>query len=269
VSVTVSPILNAQGKVVGASKVARDITEKNRHADQMHQELERLVTERTVQYEKANKELEGFTYSVSHDLRGPLRSIVSSCMILREDFGPQLPAEAQEELAKQAKAAKRMADLIDDLLKLSRLGRQELRKSELDVTWLAEEIAGEIEHGGSKCEFTIARGMRAYGDQPTIKLLMSNLMENACKFSNHQGPVEVGQEDGTFFVKDKGIGFDQQYAEKMFLPFERLVLDRDYPGTGIGLANVKRIAERHGGRVWAESEGAGQGATVYFFLPGA
>jgi PAS domain S-box-containing protein len=269
VSVTISPILNSNGDIVGASKVARDITDQKHTNEKMHKELEKLVAERTIQYEKANKELEGFTYSVSHDLRGPLRSIVSSCMILREDFGPNLPAEAQEELSKQAKAAKRMADLIDDLLKLSRLGRQEMRKADLDITEIAREVASDLVHAGSKCEIHVKDGLKVYGDQPTIKLLLTNLMENACKFSNHAGPVEVGQEGDAIFVRDAGIGFDQQYAEKMFLPFERLVLDRDYPGTGIGLANVKRVIDRHGGKVWAVSDGLGKGATLYFALPRA
>ncbi len=161
-----------------------------------------------------------------------------------------------------------MADLIDDLLKLSRLGRQELKKTSLDITAMAKEVAADITNAGSKCEIRIAEGLRAYGDVPTIKLVLVNLMENACKFSNHIGPVEVGQgSDGVFFVRDSGIGFDQQYADKMFMPFERLVLDREYPGTGIGLANVKRIVERHGGEVWAQSAGLGQGATFYFRLP--
>jgi len=267
VSVTISPIVNAEGKVVGASKVARDISEQKRAHDHMHEALEKLVKERTAQLEKANKELEGFTYSISHDLRAPLRSIVSSCMILEEDFGPNLPHEAQEELKKQAKAAKRMADLIDDLLKLSRLGRQELKKTDLDITAMAKEIANDIQHAGSSCEFEIAEGMTAYGDVPTIKLVLANLMENACKFSGHKGVIEVQESEGTFSVSDNGIGFDQQYEEKMFMPFERLVLDREYPGTGIGLANVKRIIERHGGHVWATSPGVGKGAVFSFDLP--
>jgi signal transduction histidine kinase len=162
-----------------------------------------------------------------------------------------------------------MADLIDDLLKLSRLGRQELRKSSLDLSSIATEVAVELHHSGTNCEFHISENMQGYGDSPTIKLVLLNLMENACKFSNHQGPVEVGERDGAFYVHDEGIGFDQQYAEKMFLPFERLVLDRDYPGTGIGLANVKRIVDRHGGEVWAESRGLGEGATFFFSLPAA
>ena len=269
VSVTISPIFNAQGKVVGASKVAKDITDQKRAHERMQQELEKLVSERTAQFVKANKELEGFTYSVSHDLRGPLRSIVASCMILREDYGPQLPAEAQQELDKQSKAAKKMADLIDDLLKLSRLGRQELKKTHLDITAIAKDLANEVGHGNAQCQFKIKEGMKAYGDPPTIRLLINNLLENACKFSNQTGEIEVGEDDGAFFVRDRGIGFDQQYAEKMFLPFERLVLDRDYPGTGIGLANVKRIVDRHGGKVWAESAGLGEGATFHFSLPKA
>jgi PAS domain S-box-containing protein len=268
VSVTVSPVRNAAGQIVGASKVARDITDQKVAAETIRSEMERLVGERTAQLERANKELEGFTYSVSHDLRGPLRSIVASCMILREDFGPNLPTEAQAELDKQSRAAKKMADLIDDLLKLSRLGRQELKKTTLDITAIAKDLANDVHPGERTCEFDIQPGMTAYGDSPTIRLAIGNLIENACKFSDKGERIQIGFENGAFFVKDHGIGFDQQYAEKIFMPFERLVLERDYPGTGIGLANVKRIIDRHDGKVWAESAGQGKGATFYFSLPG-
>lgn len=267
VSVTVSPIRNAMGQLVGASKIARDISEQKHIQERLNEELERLVKERTVDLEKANREMEGFTYSVSHDLRGPLRSIVSSCMILREDFGPSLPAEVLEELDKQSKAAKKMADLIDDLLKLSRLGRQELRKTDLDLTTMATEIAAELLNGKCSADFKIQPGLRAHGDSPTIRLALNNLLENACKFSPNGGTIEFKSENGAFLVRDQGIGFDQQYEEKLFLPFERLVRECEYPGTGIGLANVKRVMERHGGKVWAKSEGADKGATFYFQLP--
>jgi hypothetical protein len=189
-------------------------------------------------------------------------------MILREDFGPSLPAEAQAELNKQAAAAKRMADLIDDLLKLSRLGRQELKKSNLDLTAIARDLQPEASHAGGGCNIEIQDGLRAYGDKQTLRLMLLNLLENACKFSPQNGTIVFGKTDGVFFVRDQGIGFDAQYADKIFMPFERLVLERDYPGTGIGLANVKRIIERHGGKVWAESAGPEKGATFFFSLPG-
>jgi PAS domain S-box-containing protein len=267
VSVTISPLRDSTGLITGASKVARDITELKRAYQSAHEQLEGKVRERTVDLERANKELEGFTYSVSHDLRGPLRSIVASGMILQEDFAENLPPDAVAELDKQAKAAKRMATLIDDLLKLSRLGRQELRKTQLDMSAIASDLSAEITQGPCPVTFDIQEGMKGYGDSATIRLVLSNLMENACKFSPEGGKVLIGKEKDAFFVSDRGIGFDQQYEDKLFQAFERLVLDRDYPGTGIGLANVKRIIERHRGHVWARSEGPGKGATFYFTLP--
>lgn len=267
ISITTSPIKNREGKIIGASKVARDISETKRIQEHFLAQLEATVRSRTEEIVKANKELEGFTYSVSHDLRGPLRAIVSSCMILREDFGESLPPEAQAELDRQAAAAKKMADLIDDLLKLSRLGRQELQKKQLDISSIAADVSTELGNGCGDVKFEIEPGLAAFGDAPTIRLALSNLLDNACKFSNGKGTVWVGGKDGAIFVKDQGIGFNQDYEEKLFMPFERLVLDREYPGTGIGLANVKRIIDRHGGKVWAESKGAGQGSTFYFCLP--
>ncbi|MEA2554409.1 MAG: hypothetical protein QOJ65_2585, partial [Fimbriimonadaceae bacterium] len=226
-------------------------------------ELEERVRERTEQLEEANREMEGFTYTVSHDLRGPLRAIMSTSMILKEDFGQILPIEAQDQLERQARAAKKMGDLIDDLLRLSRISRQEISRQRLDVSALAAEIVTEL---GSPVDCKIQPEMSAEADPKLIRLALQNLLDNAIKFSDAQRPVEVGKlEDGPFFVRDQGIGFDMQYAHKLFMPFERLVLDSQYPGTGIGLANVRRIVERHGGKVWAESE-LGRGATFYLTL---
>ncbi len=229
-------------------------------------DLEQRVKERTEALEVANKELEGFTYSVSHDLRGPLRAIMSTSMILKEDYGAALPTDAKDQLDRQARAAKKMGDLIDDLLKLSRIGRQEMLKHSLDLSGMAEEIVAELKPG---IDIHIQPGIHVKGDPKLMRLAVQNLLDNAIKFTkNHAKPsVEMGVgSDGVVYVRDNGIGFDMAYADRLFLPFERLVRDDEYPGTGIGLANVKRIIERHGGKIWAEGEPE-QGATFYFAIP--
>lgn len=239
-----------------------DITDHKR----AEAELEQRVKERTEALEMANRELEGFTYSVSHDLRGPLRAIMSTSMILKEDYGAALPAEAKDQLERQARAARKMGDLIDDLLRLSRIGRQEMVRSPLDMTEMTHEILGELH---PKAECRVEEGMVLQGDAKLIRLALQNLLDNALKFSkNSEKPlVEMGcGADGIFFVRDNGIGFDMAYADKLFGPFERLVRDDEYPGTGIGLANVKRIIERHDGKIWAESA-LGEGATFFFQVP--
>jgi PAS domain S-box-containing protein len=228
--------------------------------------LEDRVQERTAQLQAAHDEMEGFTYSVSHDLRTPLRSIVGTSTILMEDFGDILPEPAKDQLARQAQAARKMAHLIDDLLKLSRLSREEVTLKDVDLSQLAQEVAGSVvPKEREDLTICVQPGMAAKADPRLLWLVFSNLIENACKFSPDGGTITVGEEDGTFFVRDEGIGFEQQYAHKMFLPFERLVRDQDYAGTGIGLANVQRIVQRHGGRVWAEGS-PGNGATIYFTL---
>lgn len=267
ISLTTSPIKNREGKVIGASKVARDVTEQKQVQEHFKTELESQVRQRTEDLVKANKEMEGFTYSVSHDLRAPLRAIVSSSMILREEYADKLPPEAAEELERQAVAANRVAKLIDDLLKFSKIGRQELDRKDLDITVMGRETAHELQPAYPHIIFDIDEGLTAYGDLPTIRLVLGNLMENACKFSGGKGTVQVGCDNAAIFVRDQGIGFNQAYEEKVFLPFERLVLDRDYPGTGIGLANAKRIIDRHGGKLWGKSKGHDMGATFYFELP--
>jgi PAS domain S-box-containing protein len=235
----------------------------------MNQELERRVKDRTAELEAANREMEGFTYSVSHDLRAPLRAIVATSRILLDDFGSGLPPQATVELERQARAAKKLGILIDDLLRLSRLGRQEMAKTDVDLSEMAAEIAADMcRRWELEPQITIQPDLRAHGDARLLRLALENLIDNACKFSapGVRAEVAFGQDEhGTFFVRDNGVGFDMQYAHKLFLPFERLVTDAEYPGTGVGLANVKRIVERHGGRVWAEST-PGEGATFYFTL---
>lgn len=233
----------------------------------LNESLNERVTERTAELEAANREMEGFTYSVSHDLRAPLRAIMSTSMILLEEAGENLASQERVLLERQAAAAKKMGVLIDELLKLSRLARQEMVQELFDVSMLAAEIANELRVDGrhNGVEFDIEPALQACGDVRLIRFVLLNLMENASKFSPNGGVVTVGQRDGVFFVRDQGIGFDPRYAHKLFLPFERLVNDTEYPGTGIGLANVHRIVQRHGGTVWAESE-PGKGATFWFTL---
>lgn len=259
--------LDEERKLLGMSGIAIDITDRRL----AQEELEERVRQRTRELTSANEEMQGFTYSVSHDLRAPLRAIVSTSEILLEECGPHLEREHQEMLRRQAMNANKLGDLIDELLKMSRLSRQEMKVSELDISKIAAEVANDVLKAGEyQCDIRVQPGMKGQGDENLVKLLLQNLIENACKFSPGGQPICVGAETekgkSVFYVKDNGIGFEMRYAPKLFMPFERLVHDSEYPGTGIGLANVQRIASRHGGRVWAESEGEGRGSTFYFTL---
>jgi PAS domain S-box-containing protein len=225
--------------------------------------LEKLVQERTSELEHAYEEQESFSYSVSHDLRTPLRSIVSSARILDEDFGANLPLEAKRLLDQQAHAALRLAQLIDDLLELSRVSRKDLTKAQVDLTSLFTNVASFIDKPDNLI-VSVQEDLRTNGDPRLLQLVAQNLIENAVKFSPNGGRVIVGRRsDGSFFVSDQGIGFNPLYAPKLFQPFQRLHTEEEFPGTGIGLASVKRIIERHGGQVWAEGE-VGKGATFFF-----
>jgi PAS domain S-box-containing protein len=265
-----APRITPDGTFEGHIGSCTDITERREAHDNMERlnaTLEQHVRERTAELTAANDELQGFTYSVSHDLRAPLRGIMASSRILLEECSEKLTDDQRRLLERQAQNAKKLGDLIDDLLKLSRIGRQEMVRSQVDVSAMAEEIAADLRSREWPCEiaFDIRAGLQAMADQKLLKFVLLNLLENACKFSPQGGTVEVGQENGAFYVRDSGIGFDMQYAGKLFLPFERLVRDSDFPGTGIGLANVKRIVERHGGMVWAESQ-PGSGSVFWFTL---
>jgi PAS domain S-box-containing protein len=268
VSVTISPIRDTFGRIVGASKVARNISERKIFEATMARvtkELEERVAARTAELEQAHQEMESFTHSIAHDLRGPLRAIASTCAMLKLDYGDVLPDDGKELIDRQVAAAKRLAQLIDDLLKYSRLGRSALNIDEVNITALAEDIAVEMRTARPDCEIVIEEGLTARGDKILLRLLIQNLLDNGCKFSPAGGPVELGQKSGTFYVKDLGRGFDMAYADKVFLPFERLVSGEDVPGTGIGLANVKRIIDKHGGSIWVNSN-EGQGTTFFFTL---
>jgi PAS domain S-box-containing protein len=257
--------------IASQAAVAIDNANLYRRLTEMNAELEDRVAARTRELEFANREMEGFTYSVSHDLRTPLRAIMSTSMMLKEDYGSSLSDEALNELSRQAAAANKLADLIDDLLRLSRLSRQDLSRKPINLSEMVKDVFTEVITAKPNRTVTlkIQDGLTANVDINLFKLALSNLIENAVKFSPNGGVIECGKtttdRGEAFFIKDTGIGFDQRYVHKIFLPFERLVLDEEFEGTGIGLANVKRIVERHGGSVWAQGY-LGEGATFYFTL---
>jgi PAS domain S-box-containing protein len=261
------PILDSAGKPSSWYGVTEDI-----HALHMiNEELEERVKLRTHELTAANEEMEAFTYSVSHDLRAPLRAIMSTSQILIEDHAEELSAEVVKLLQRQSRAAHRMAALIDDLLKLSRLGRTQMHPREFSFSELAQGVAAEVAaHVNVNFEIAIMEEVTSYGDAELVRILLTNLIENAVKFRRpDMGPsVAVGRTPDGYFVKDNGMGFDTRFADRVFLPFERLVRDDEVPGTGIGLANVRRVVERHGGKVWVESA-PGEGSTFWFTLGSA
>lgn len=237
---------------------------------QANLELESRVQERTVDLMAKIAELEGFTYSISHDMRTPLRSIVSNARIVLEEEGDRVSAHGRDGLERLAASALKMARLIDDLLQFARIGGQVPSREECDLSELAERTAAEILQSDPHYEgtVTVTPGLVAQCDARLTGLIVHNLIENAFKYRKPGLParIEVGKrEDGVFYVRDQGIGFDMRFEHKLFALFERLHRDVEYPGTGIGLANVKRVVERHGGRTWAESK-PGEGATFFFTL---
>jgi light-regulated signal transduction histidine kinase (bacteriophytochrome) len=235
--------------------------------------LEQRVRARTAQLEAANQELETFAYSVSHDLRAPLRAMNGWSLTLVEDFGAQLNDEARRHLGRVRSEAQRMGQLIDDLLQLSRVTGAPLDRGYVDLTAVARSIADNLRdmHAGRQIEFVIQPGLTASGDARLLEVALTNLLNNAAKFTGKQAEarIEVGRTEHegqpAFYVRDNGAGFDMAYARSLFGPFQRLHSAAEFPGSGIGLATVQRIIHRHGGRVWAEAQ-VDQGATFYFRL---
>jgi signal transduction histidine kinase/HAMP domain-containing protein len=270
------PVLEA-GKVVKVWGSFQDITEHKRDAEEIRRlntDLERRVAERTAQLEAANKELEAFSYSVSHDLRAPLRAVDGYAQILEEEQAARLDADGWRVLGVIRDSARQMGQLIDDLLAFSRLGRKTLTPGEVDMQALVQEVLGELCALNETRWPEIALGAlpRARADRALLRQVWANLLANAVKFSAaaDRPHIEVGAlTDGgehVFYVRDNGAGFDMRYADKLFGVFQRLHSADEFPGTGVGLAIVKRVVARHGGRVWAEGQ-PHAGATFYFTLP--
>ena len=239
----------------------------------LNDELEGRVRQRTAQFEVANKELEAFTYSVSHDLRAPLRHISGFSKILTEEFGANLPTEAQHHLERIQEGTRRMGLLVDDLLNLARVGRRDLSLRVSGLQSIVDEVIAELapECAGRQIEWKIGNLPFVECDPGLMKQVFQNLLSNALKFTRHrpQAVIEIGQKDeqGTpvVFVRDNGVGFSMKYADKLFGVFQRLHRPEDFEGTGVGLATVQRIIQKHGGRVWPEAE-LDKGATFYFTL---
>lgn len=240
----------------------------------LNAELEARVTQRTAALEAANKDLEGFSYSVSHDLRAPVRAIVGFSRLLSETHGGQLDAEGVRKLDVIQGEAVRMGTLIDDLLAFSRLGRKAIHPADIDMETMAREIYQRLhaQHAGAQPDFRLGLLPRAHADRGLFEQVWANYLANALKFSSKRDKpvIEVGfiseQDEHVYYVRDNGAGFDPRYTDKLFGVFQRLHTGSEFPGTGVGLALVHRIVTRHGGRVWADSR-PNEGATFYFTLP--
>lgn len=249
------------------------IEKQNQEIQLFNQKLEQNIADRTKELEVANKELEAFSYSVSHDLRAPLRSIDGYSRVLIEDYGDKLDDEGKRTLNIIIKNAIRMGQLIDDLLAFSRIGKQNLRKVNLDMDAITMTVATELkEQQRKEVDLNIKSMLGIQGDSSMLKQVLTNLLSNALKYSmkKEKSMVEVGSyaENGhhVYYVKDNGAGFDMRYYDKLFGVFQRLHSANEFEGTGVGLALVSRIITKHGGKVWAEGK-VGEGATFYFSLP--
>jgi PAS domain S-box-containing protein len=274
---SISPVFDTSGVITHFLAVKEDITER-KHAEEeirkLNQELENRVADRTAQLEATNKELEAFTYSVSHDLRTPLRGIDGFSQILLEDYQNKIDAQGITYLQKVRSATQHMSQLIEDLLNLSRVSRGKLNIQQVDLSKMCREIGNDLQETQPerKVEFIISEGIHVSGDSNLLHIVLENLLGNAWKFtSKHPAShIEFGmqlqKEKIVYFVRDDGAGFDMAHANKLFDPFQRLHTNSEFLGTGIGLATVQRIIQRHGGIVWAEGF-VEKGATFYFTIP--
>jgi PAS domain S-box-containing protein len=270
-------VFNEQGEIVEFQSVGNDVTERRQvemELKRYREHLEELVAKRTAELQATNKELEAFSYAIAHDLRSPLRSITSFSQILKADAAQKLNDGEIDSLNRVITAGKYMAQLIDDILRLANITQQEMHFSNIDVSALCQQVAARLNQSESERSVTwnIAPGINVWGDQKAVSILIDNLLENAWKFTrdSSNAAIEVGlireQSMEAFFVKDNGVGFDMQYVDKLFRAFERLHSPRQFEGTGIGLATVRHIIERHGGKIWAQAT-EGKGATFYVSLP--
>ncbi|MHB0937757.1 MAG: sensor histidine kinase [Armatimonadota bacterium] len=262
--------------VAGPTEVAQVAAGFNQMAaeiEDLQDTLEARVRQRTAELEASNRELEAFSYSVAHDLRSPLRSVDGFSKFLLERYADRLDDRAQDYLRRMRAAAQRMGQLIDDLLSMARLGRVAMRREQIDFSGMAAEIVEELRRRDPERRVTveIAPGLVANADRALLRAALGHLLDNAWKFTARQEEaritVDMAKREGecTYVIRDNGVGFDMAYADKLFQPFQRLHTEAEFPGTGIGLALVQRIIQRHGGRIWADSA-VGQGAAFYFTL---
>ncbi len=261
---SLSLLYDETGTPEGMVGYAVDISELKRREEELRQLAERL--------EASNRELESFSYSVSHDLRAPLRAIDGFSQALVEDYAERLDGAALDYLSRIRNGAQRLGTLIDDLLQLSRVNRGELQLERVDLAELARSVIEELHAGEPEREVELVLGeeMVVTGDPRLLRAMVANLLGNAWKFTNREEHARIlfrrmEEDPRVFYVQDNGVGFDMRHADKLFGAFQRLHRMSEFPGTGVGLATVQRIVHRHGGRVWAEAE-PGKGATFYFSL---
>jgi PAS domain S-box-containing protein len=264
-NVVVTALRDQMGQLRGFGNVTRDMTERK--------VIEEEMAAQNIQLESTNRELEAFCYSVSHDLRAPLRGIDGFSQALLEDYAGQLDSKGKEYLQRVRAAVQRMGALIDDLLDLSRITRTEMRREAIDLSKIAQSIADELRgtQPDRTAEFVITPGLRTQGDPHLMRVVLENLLRNSWKFTSKREStrIEFGRTaangHSAFFVKDNGAGFDPNYSNRLFGAFQRLHSASEFPGTGVGLATVQRVILRHGGRIWAESD-VDRGATFFFEL---
>ncbi len=266
------PEFDEKGDVVSVLGITRDVTHFKKN-EQKIRELNKRLKQKALDLKLLNKELESFTYSVSHDLRAPLRSIKGFTEALKEDYSEHWPDEEKDYLRRIIRASDRMTHLIDSLLELSRLSQKELEVEKVDLSQMVRNFSSGLQdsHPERKVKFVIKEGLEVWGDSQLMNAALQNLIRNAWKFTKHcpKARIEFGvsnqKKEKTFFVRDNGVGFDMFYSHKLFTPFQRLHSSSDFPGAGVGLSTVQRIILRHNGRIWAEAE-EGKGATFYFTL---
>jgi PAS domain S-box-containing protein len=270
VAISLSPVETDEGTLIVSA--IRDVS-RTKQAEQQIKDLNDRLLRDNNELAAVNRELEAFSYSVSHDLRAPLRAIDGFSQALLEDCGEQLDAAGRGYLTRVRRAAQRMGLLIDDLIKLSRVTRADMRLQDVDLTALALQVVQDLQGRDPErpADFAIAEGLAAHGDARLLQIVLENLLGNAWKFTAGRAPTRIefgrGESDGeeVFYLRDNGAGFDMAYVDQLFRVFQRLHDSESFPGTGIGLATVQRIIHKHGGRVWATGE-VGKGATFYFTL---
>ena len=275
VEISLSPFDSDEGMLVASA--VRDVTERKQEQKELKQHryhLQELVNKRTAELQASNEELESYSYSIAHDLRTPLRAITSFSQILISSSKQKLDEEEFDSLERIVVAGKKMAELIDDILELSRITRSELHLATVNLSELGSDIVDQLKQAqpNKKVHWHIQDNLIVKGDSHLLEVALQNLLENAWKYTDitEEAEIEVGKQkiknEVVYYVKDNGVGFDMNYSNNLFKPFHKLHTSKDIEGAGVGLATAQRVIQRHGGRLWAEAE-KDHGATFYFSLP--